>query len=109
MTKLVQSFEALRIQLQGKHPGIAFGWTGEPPLRTCGASAPERRLAPPNGRCFPLTLVLLLIAFRSLISAILPVLCGALTVLPRSRVVAALQAGLARLPAIVSIIDAKRA
>jgi putative drug exporter of the RND superfamily len=81
MTKLVQSTEALRVQLEGKYPGIAFGWTGEAAVNADlrRISAEETRAA--EWRVFPLTLVLLLIAFRSLISAILPVLCGALTVL----------------------------
>ena len=81
MTKLVQSTEALRVQLEGKYPGIAFGWTGEAAVNADlrRISAEQTRAA--EWRVFPLTLVLLLIAFRSLISAILPVLCGALTVL----------------------------
>jgi RND superfamily putative drug exporter len=90
MTKLVQSTEALRVQLAGKYPGIAFGWTGEAAVNADlrRISAEQTRAA--EWRVFPLTLVLLLIAFRSLISAILPVLCGALTVLVALGVVAAL-------------------
>jgi hypothetical protein len=51
MTKLGQSTEAMRAQLQGKYPDIAFGWARRPSTRTCAASAPGRR-APPNGGSF---------------------------------------------------------
>jgi RND superfamily putative drug exporter len=90
MAQLVRSTEALRVQFEGKYPGIAFGWTGEAAVNADlrRISAEETRAA--EWRVFPLTLVLLLIAFRSLISAILPVLCGALTVLVSLGVVAAL-------------------
>ena len=89
MTRLVQSTEPLRAELERKHPGIAFGWTGEAAVNADlrRISAQETRAA--EWRVLPLTLVLLLIAFRSLISAILPVLCGALTVVVSLGVVAA--------------------
>jgi len=88
MTRLGQSTEALRVQLEGKYPGIAFGWTGEAAVNAelRRISAQETRAA--ELRVFPLTLVVLLIAFRSLISAMLPVLCGALTVVVALGVVA---------------------
>jgi putative drug exporter of the RND superfamily len=89
MTQLVQSTDALHAQLERKYPGIAFGWTGEAAVNADlrRISAQETRAA--EWRVFPLTLILLLIAFRSLISAVLPVLCGALTVLVALGVVAA--------------------
>jgi putative drug exporter of the RND superfamily len=89
MAQLVRSTEVLRVQLEGNYPGIAFGWTGEAAVNADlrRISAEETRAA--EWRVFPLTLVLLLIAFRSLVSAILPVLCGALTVLVALGVVAA--------------------
>jgi RND superfamily putative drug exporter len=89
MTQLGQSTEALREQLEGKYPNIAFGWTGEAAVNADlrRISAQETRTA--EWRVLPLTLLLLLIAFRSLISAILPVLCGALTVVVALGVVAA--------------------
>jgi len=89
MTRLSQSTEALHARLEGKYPGISFGWTGEAAVNADlrRISADETRAA--EWRVFPLTLVLLLIAFRSLISAILPVLCGALTVVVALGVVAA--------------------
>jgi RND superfamily putative drug exporter len=80
MTHLVGSTAALQAQLAEKYPHLAFGWTGEAAVNADlrRISAKETRAA--EWRVFPLTLVLLLIAFRSLTSAILPVLCGALTV-----------------------------
>ena len=88
MTRLGRSTEALHVQLEGKYPGIAFGWTGEAAVNAelRRISAQETRAA--ELRVFPLTLVVLLIAFRSLISALLPVLCGALTVVVALGVVA---------------------
>jgi putative drug exporter of the RND superfamily len=89
MTRLSQSTEALHAALEGKYAGISFGWTGEAAVNADlrRISADETRAA--EWRVLPLTLVLLLIAFRSLISAILPVLCGALTVVVALGVVAA--------------------
>src|SRR5580692_5925741 len=89
MTKLGETTEAMRAQLKEKYPTLAFGWTGEAAVNADlrRISAQETRAA--EWRVFPLTLVLLLIAFRSVISAVLPVLCGALTVVVALGVVAA--------------------
>ena len=89
MTKLGETTEAMRAQLKEKYPDLAFGWTGEAAVNADlrRISAEETRAA--EWRVLPLTLVLLLIAFRSLISAILPVLCGALTVVVSLGAVAA--------------------
>ena len=89
MTKLGETTEAMRAQLKEKYPNLAFGWTGEAAVNADlrRISAEETRAA--EWRVLPLTLVLLLIAFRSLISAILPVLCGALTVVVSLGTVAA--------------------
>ena len=89
MTKLGQSTEALQAQLEGKYPGIAFGWTGEAAVNADLRRISDHETRAAEWRVFPLTLILLLIAFRSLISAILPVLCGALTVVVALGVVAA--------------------
>jgi putative drug exporter of the RND superfamily len=89
MTKLGQSTEALQAQLAGKYPAIAFGWTGEAAVNADLRRISDHETRAAEWRVFPLTLVLLLIAFRSLISAILPVLCGALTVVVALGVVAA--------------------
>jgi RND superfamily putative drug exporter len=89
MGRLGQSTEALQAQLERKYRGISFGWTGEAAVNADlrRISAHETRAA--EWRVFPLVLVLLLIAFRSLISAVLPVLCGALTVVVALGLVAA--------------------
>jgi len=89
MGKLAAATEALRAQLRGKYPQLSFGWTGEAVVNADlrRVSAEETRRA--EWRVLPLTLVLLLIAFRSVISAILPVLCGALTVIVSLGAVAA--------------------
>jgi putative drug exporter of the RND superfamily len=89
MTKLAQSTEALNRELGGKYPGIAFGWTGEAAVNADLRRISARETRAAEWRVLPLTLVLLLIAFRSLISAVLPVLCGALTVVVALGVVAA--------------------
>jgi RND superfamily putative drug exporter len=88
MARLGQSTEVLRVQFEGRYPDIAFGWTGEAAVNAelRRISAQETRAA--ELRVLPLTLVVLLIAFRSLISAMLPVLCGALTVVVALGVVA---------------------
>ncbi|HEX4153199.1 MAG TPA: MMPL family transporter, partial [Steroidobacteraceae bacterium] len=90
MTKLGATTEALRLELDKQYPGIAFGWTGEAAVNADlrRISAEETRAA--EWRVFPLILVLLLIAFRSLISALLPLLCGALTIIVSLGAVAAI-------------------
>jgi RND superfamily putative drug exporter len=89
MNQLGAATEALRGRLHESYPQLAFGWTGEAAVNADlrRVSAQETRAA--EWRVLPLTLVLLLIAFRSLISAILPVLCGALTVIVSLGAVAA--------------------
>ena len=81
MADLHQTTGALRAELAPRYPGIAFGWTGEAAVNADmrRLSANETRAA--ELRVLPITLVLLLAAFRSLVSALLPVLCGALTIL----------------------------
>jgi len=89
MSKLGESTEALRVQLAGKYPQLSFGWTGEAAVNADlrRISAQETRAA--EWRVLPLTLALLLIAFRSVTCAILPVLCGALTIVVSLGAVAA--------------------
>ena len=89
MIKLRETTDALRAQLEEKHPGLTFGWTGEAAVNADmrRVSADETRTA--ELRVLPLTLVLLIVAFRSLISAILPIVCGALTILVSLAAVAA--------------------
>lgn len=72
--------EALRLQLSRSYASIAFRWTGEAiingDIRVESGSETNRA----ELWVFPVTLALLLIAFRTLVSAALPLLCGALTV-----------------------------
>jgi putative drug exporter of the RND superfamily len=89
MVRLRESTEALRAQFAQRYPGLTLGWTGEAAVNADlrRISAQETRAA--EWRVFPLTLLLLLVAFRSLISAILPILCGALTIVVSLGAVAA--------------------
>jgi RND superfamily putative drug exporter len=81
MLKLAETTDALRGELKDKYPGVAFGWTGEAVVNADMRRVSARETRTAELRVLPLTLVLLLIAFRSLVSAILPILCGALTIL----------------------------
>jgi len=78
--RLQAATDALRLQLKSRYSGIAFRWTGEAAVNADirRESSEETRNA--ELRVVPITLVLLLIAFRSVISAVLPLLCGALSV-----------------------------
>jgi putative drug exporter of the RND superfamily len=89
MIRLRETTDALRAQLEGKYPGLTFGWTGEAAVNADmrRVSADQTRSA--ELRVLPLTLILLIIAFRSLISAILPIVCGGLTIVVTLGAVAA--------------------
>jgi RND superfamily putative drug exporter len=81
MASLRKVTDHLRTQLGDRFPGVAFRWTGE-----AAVNADMRRLSASATRAaelgaLPLTLLLLLLAFRSVMSALLPVFCGALTIL----------------------------
>jgi RND superfamily putative drug exporter len=80
MARLRESTEALRAQFAQRYAGLAFGWTGEAAVNADLRRISARETRAAEWRVFPLTLLLLLVAFRSLISAILPILCGALTI-----------------------------
>jgi RND superfamily putative drug exporter len=80
MTNLHRTTDSLRAEVRERYPDLAFGWTGE-----AAVNADMRRVSAAETRTaelsvLPLTLVLLLIAFRTLTCAILPVLCGGLTI-----------------------------
>jgi RND superfamily putative drug exporter len=81
MTRLRATTAALRAQFEEKYPALTFGWTGEAAVNADmrRVSAGETRAA--ELRVLPLTLLLLIIAFRSLVCALLPIVCGALTIL----------------------------
>lgn len=89
MITLRETTDALCAQLEEKYPGLAFGWTGEAAVNgdLRRVSAAQTRGA--ELRVLPLTLILLLIAFRSFVAAILPLVCGALTILVSLAAVAA--------------------
>jgi len=90
MANLRRTTDALRAQLGGKYPDLQFEWTGEAAVNADmrRMSAEETRTA--ELRVLPVTLALLLFAFRSVIAAMLPILCGALTILVSLGVIAAL-------------------
>jgi RND superfamily putative drug exporter len=90
MAILRRTTDALQAQLGGKYPGLRFEWTGEAAVNADmrRMSAEETRSA--ELRVLPVTLALLLFAFRSAIAAMLPILCGAVTILVSLGVIAAL-------------------
>jgi RND superfamily putative drug exporter len=69
----------LQVRLRERYPTIVFLWTGEAAVNADirRESSEETRTA--ELRVFPLTLLLLFIAFRSVICATLPLLCAAMT------------------------------
>jgi RND superfamily putative drug exporter len=81
MAKLAQTTEALRTEFRDPYPQMAFGWTGEAVVNADMRRVSARETRTAELRVLPLTLVLLLIAFRSLVAALLPVFCGGLTIL----------------------------
>ncbi len=105
MTKLAETTDGLRGELQGRYPHLAFGWTGEAVVNADmrRVSAHETRTA--ELRVLPLTLILLLIAFRSLVSAILPIMCGALTIMVSLGAVAAVNRWWPASLVVVSIVS----
>jgi RND superfamily putative drug exporter len=105
MTKLAETTDGLRGEFQGRFPHLAFGWTGEAVVNADmrRVSAHETRTA--ELRVLPLTLILLLIAFRSLVSAILPIMCGALTIMVSLGAVAAVNRWWPASLVVVSIVS----
>jgi RND superfamily putative drug exporter len=80
MQNLRRTTDALRTELLPGHPAIRFGWTGETVVNADMRRVSSEETRNAELRVLPITLVLLLIAFRSVISAILPMLCGGLTI-----------------------------
>jgi RND superfamily putative drug exporter len=80
MQNLQRTTDALRTELLPGHPAIRFGWTGETVVNADMRRVSSEETRNAELRVLPITLVLLLIAFRSVISAILPMLCGGLTI-----------------------------
>ena len=71
--------DALREQLQESYAPIAFRWTGEAAINADIRLEGSKETNRAELLVFPVTLALLLIAFRTAVSAALPLLCGALT------------------------------
>jgi RND superfamily putative drug exporter len=77
--RLREATAKLQLSLRERYPTIVFRWTGEAAVNADirRESSEETRTA--EWRVLPLTLLLLLIAFRSVICAALPLLCAAVT------------------------------
>jgi RND superfamily putative drug exporter len=105
MATLHAATDRLRVGLQEQYPDIDFQWTGEAAVNADmrRLSAHETRSA--ELRVLPLTLLLLLIAFRSLIAAILPIVCGALTILVALGLIAAVNSVWPSSIVVVSIVS----
>ncbi len=85
---LRQASNRLVGRLAARHPGIRLQWTGETPLnydlrRTSATDARRAEL-----RAMPLTLVLLGLAFGSLVAALLPAAAGTLAIVVTLGVIA---------------------
>ena len=80
MTKLAGITAALSTELAGQYPHLSFGWTGEAVVNADMRRVSARETRAAELRVLPLTLLLLFIAFGSLACAVLPLVCGALTI-----------------------------
>jgi putative drug exporter of the RND superfamily len=73
--------DALHSQLRERYPQLDFRWTGEAAVNADMRRLSARETRAAELRVLPITLVLLLVAFRSWIAAILPLVCAGLTIL----------------------------
>jgi RND superfamily putative drug exporter len=105
MALLHGTTEGLQRDLAGQYPQLAFGWTGEAAVNADMRRISSEQTRTAELRVLPLTLLLLLIAFRSLPSAVLPVVCGGLTILVSLGVVALLNAFWPASVIVVSVIS----
>jgi len=80
LPRLRAASAALTERLRPTYPGAWLGWTGEAPLNydLRRASAAEARFA--ETRVLPLTLLLLLLAFGSVVASVLPLGVGVLSI-----------------------------
>jgi RND superfamily putative drug exporter len=71
---------ALQRELAVQYPGITMGWTGDAPFNydVRATSAADARTA--ERRVLPITIVLLVIVFGSVVAALLPAIAGALAI-----------------------------
>ncbi|HTA73009.1 MAG TPA: MMPL family transporter, partial [Gemmatimonadaceae bacterium] len=70
----------LQRELAVQYPGITMGWTGDAPFNydVRATSAADARTA--ERRVLPITIVLLVIVFGSVVAALLPAIAGALAI-----------------------------
>jgi len=80
LPRLRERTAELTAQLKKKYPDVWLGWTGEAPLNADLriASAADVRLA--EARVLPLSLILLLFAFGTVVASVLPVAMGVLAI-----------------------------
>jgi putative drug exporter of the RND superfamily len=80
MARLRILTDGLRAGFQDTYPAAALRWTGEAAVNADMRRLSGRETRTAELRVLPFTLLLLFIAFRSLIAAALPLVCGALTI-----------------------------
>jgi len=71
----------LQGELRRAYPAAELGWTGEIPLNADVREASSRDAQAAEKRALPITLLLLVVAFGSVVAALLPVATGVLAVL----------------------------
>jgi RND superfamily putative drug exporter len=105
MTAVRTATQGLQSSLRAQYPRLTFQWTGEAAVNADlrRVSAAATRTA--ELRVLPITLLLLLVAFRSWVAATLPILCGATTVLVSLGVVSAVSSLWSASIIVVSIVS----
>ncbi len=81
MAPLRRATENLQPKLRRVFPTAELGWTGEIPLNIDVREASSRDAKAAERRALPITLLLLVVAFGSIVAALLPVTVGILAVL----------------------------
>jgi RND superfamily putative drug exporter len=77
---LRKATSALQEKLRRTHPQAWLGWTGEAPLNVDLRRASARDARSAEARVLPFTLILLLLAFGSVVASVLPVGVGILSI-----------------------------
>jgi RND superfamily putative drug exporter len=81
MTPLRRATQGLEGELRRVYPTAELGWTGEIPLNIDVREASSRDAQMAERRALPITLLLLVVAFGSIVAALLPVAVGVFAVL----------------------------
>ena len=81
MAPLREATRAAAARLAGRHPEVELLWTGEIPLNLDVREASSEDARSAERRALPIALLLLLVAFGSVVAALLPVAVGILGVL----------------------------